>query len=351
MFLREFNSYPFGMGQPGRQYSAGTGYRYGFNGKENDNEIKGEGNQQDYGMRIYDPRLGRFLSVDPLTKEYPWNSTYAFAENDLIRCVDLDGGERKLATLDQYEYNGSWGVFDFLKAIPNAAGKAYNGLIAGTWNSGVDFFTSARRGTLGTDLKAEAAQIVNNIKNSVIASYKYHATTPIDQQVQDFGKYATNPERLEDALLFYGGSRILPMGSGRGNLLKLETKTTTVAKTTVQAEVSSSGSALAAKYLKNRPKHHQRNINQVWEKAKQADGNVYDPHTGELLSWDKFKSRFDQWHMGHKPGHEYRTLVEKLRKGEITETQFKNEYYNPDNYQPEAPKTNMSHKYEQKPGE
>ncbi len=41
-------------------------YRYGFNGKESDDEIKGEGNQQDYGMRIYDTRLGRFLSVDPL---------------------------------------------------------------------------------------------------------------------------------------------------------------------------------------------------------------------------------------------------------------------------------------------
>jgi RHS repeat-associated protein len=50
---------------PGRKYSAGTGYRYGFNGKENDNDVKGEGNQQDYGFRIYDPRLGRFISVDP----------------------------------------------------------------------------------------------------------------------------------------------------------------------------------------------------------------------------------------------------------------------------------------------
>jgi RHS repeat-associated protein len=69
-------------------------YRYGFNGKENDNEVKEEGNQQDYGMRIYDPRLGRFLSVDPLTSEYPWNSTYAFAENDVISNVDLDGLEK-----------------------------------------------------------------------------------------------------------------------------------------------------------------------------------------------------------------------------------------------------------------
>ena len=33
----------------------------------------------------------RFLSVDPLAKSYPWNSTYAFAENDVIRSIDLDG--------------------------------------------------------------------------------------------------------------------------------------------------------------------------------------------------------------------------------------------------------------------
>jgi RHS repeat-associated protein len=68
-------------------------YRFGFNGKENDDEVKGEGNQQDYGLRIYDSRLGRFLSVDPLTKEYPWYTPYQFAGNDVIRNIDLDGAE------------------------------------------------------------------------------------------------------------------------------------------------------------------------------------------------------------------------------------------------------------------
>ncbi len=47
-------------------------------------------------MRIYNPSLGRFLSVDPLAKEFAWNSTYAFAENDLIRSSDMDGAERKI---------------------------------------------------------------------------------------------------------------------------------------------------------------------------------------------------------------------------------------------------------------
>ena len=42
---------------PNTQISTGT-YRYGFNGKEMDNEVSGQGNQYDYGFRIYNPRLG-----------------------------------------------------------------------------------------------------------------------------------------------------------------------------------------------------------------------------------------------------------------------------------------------------
>lgn len=75
------------------RWSASGGYRYGFNGKENDNEIKGEGNQQDYGMRVYDPRIGKFLSVDPLTKSYPELTPYQFASNIPMAGVDRDGLE------------------------------------------------------------------------------------------------------------------------------------------------------------------------------------------------------------------------------------------------------------------
>jgi RHS repeat-associated protein len=73
-------------------------YRFGFNGQEQDNEIKGTGNSLEFKFRIYDSRLGRFLSVDPLASEYPWNSTYAFAENDVIRCIDLEGAEKLFYT-------------------------------------------------------------------------------------------------------------------------------------------------------------------------------------------------------------------------------------------------------------
>ena len=74
------SSSSFGMLMPGRS-ALPHDYRFGFNGKENDNELKGEGNSLEFKLRIYDPRLGRFLSIDKVFSSYPWNSTYAFAEN------------------------------------------------------------------------------------------------------------------------------------------------------------------------------------------------------------------------------------------------------------------------------
>lgn len=67
------------------------GYRFGFNGTENNNDVKGWGNQQDCWMRIYDPRVGRFLSVDPITKSYPMLTPYLFASNSPIDGIDVDG--------------------------------------------------------------------------------------------------------------------------------------------------------------------------------------------------------------------------------------------------------------------
>jgi RHS repeat-associated protein len=77
---------------PGRQYVVNN-YRFGYNGKENDNDVEGLGNQQNYGMRIYDPRLGRFLSIDPLAHQFAYWTPFQFSGNNPIKFVDLDGEE------------------------------------------------------------------------------------------------------------------------------------------------------------------------------------------------------------------------------------------------------------------
>jgi RHS repeat-associated protein len=68
-------------------------YGYGFQGQEKDDEWKGEGNSINYKYRVHDPRLGRFLSIDPLSSKYPWNSSYAFSENRVIDGVEFEGLE------------------------------------------------------------------------------------------------------------------------------------------------------------------------------------------------------------------------------------------------------------------
>src|SRR5690606_5160001 len=73
----------------------GDKYRFGFNGQEKVNEWSGVGNYNDFLFRGQDSRIGRFLSVDPVASDYPWNSPYAFAENNVIEGKDLEGREYK----------------------------------------------------------------------------------------------------------------------------------------------------------------------------------------------------------------------------------------------------------------
>ncbi|MCO6175372.1 DUF6443 domain-containing protein [Flavobacterium sp. NRK F10] len=86
--------FPFGFQMTGRTFSSPL-YRYGFQGQEKDDEIKGEGNSINYTFRMHDPRVGRFFAVDPLVYEYPWYSPYQFSGNRLIDMGELEGLEPK----------------------------------------------------------------------------------------------------------------------------------------------------------------------------------------------------------------------------------------------------------------
>jgi RHS repeat-associated protein len=93
----------FGSLLPGRNYSS-SDYRWGFNGKENDNEVhNATGTFQDYGMRAYDPRIARFISVDPIASKYPELTPYQFASNTPIQAVDWDGLEARVVVTDKTE--------------------------------------------------------------------------------------------------------------------------------------------------------------------------------------------------------------------------------------------------------
>ncbi|GIV28282.1 MAG: hypothetical protein KatS3mg027_2096 [Bacteroidia bacterium] len=92
-----YDYYSFGSLINERTYNYSNGdYRFGFNGKQKDDEVYGYGNFQDYGARMYDVRLGRFVSADPLIvkeRRYAYYSPYQFAGNKPIVAIDMDGLE------------------------------------------------------------------------------------------------------------------------------------------------------------------------------------------------------------------------------------------------------------------
>lgn len=80
---------PFGQSMPGRQYTAVSGYRYGFNDQEKDNEVNGGAYSAEYWE--YDARLGRRWGIDPIVN--PWESPYATFDNNPIYFADPSGLE------------------------------------------------------------------------------------------------------------------------------------------------------------------------------------------------------------------------------------------------------------------
>jgi RHS repeat-associated protein len=155
------------------------GYRYSFNGKEQDPEISGDGNQYDYGFRIYNPRLGRFLSVDPLTKEYPGLTPYQYAENSPILFIDLDGLEKALPWYLRENRHGGKPVLTFglgnvsrakriedyenKSALSKAGTFAWN-VVASAWNGIADTWNEAMDGKTASDMLHESVRSIENLK-------------------------------------------------------------------------------------------------------------------------------------------------------------------------------------------
>ncbi|MBS3916042.1 MAG: hypothetical protein KG003_16220 [Bacteroidetes bacterium] len=80
--------YPFGSVIQNRSWAI-LAYRYGLNGKEKESE--GTVENYDFGARIFDARVGRWLSIDPLAHIYPYQSPYNYCANSVILMRDLKG--------------------------------------------------------------------------------------------------------------------------------------------------------------------------------------------------------------------------------------------------------------------
>ncbi|MBK7110613.1 MAG: hypothetical protein IPH61_16255 [Bacteroidetes bacterium] len=134
-FLGVLPHYPFGMLMPGRQWSSGSEYRFGFGGQEQVDKVYGNGNSYTAEFWQYDPRLGRRWNLDPVP--FSWQSSYSTFNNNPILYNDpfgLYGSEKRAEraarrysrnhdlaeTPDVYQVAKEWGFNTIPKEGPGA---------------------------------------------------------------------------------------------------------------------------------------------------------------------------------------------------------------------------------------
>ncbi|MGF6930329.1 RHS repeat-associated protein [Chitinophaga sp. W2I13] len=195
-----------------RKWALGGVYRYGFNGKENDNEVKGEGNQQDYGLRIYDPRIAKFLSVDPITAQYPELTPYQFASNTPITAIDLDG-------LEKYDFRGAKVnklSYENRRWYQDPLGVFGSNSLRSAWNQGVD--AVQLDANFAADPKGTISSMKQGIISAVFRGLQWLSETSDDDKADFVRKEVTNVHNYEDI----AGSIILgKVGASRSSGLSL----------------------------------------------------------------------------------------------------------------------------------
>jgi len=167
--IMQSNLHSFGMLMKERTFSS-EHYRYGFNGQEKDDEIKGNGNSYGFEARMYDPRLGRWLSMDALANKYPAVSPFAFALNTPIMAKDPDGNVVIFINGQHAGTGGTaayWGGYDskVMNKIGDQSARYVDGALGG-WkntgtNAGVGAFAGSRGGWIGS-LAGAAFKVFNS---------------------------------------------------------------------------------------------------------------------------------------------------------------------------------------------
>jgi RHS repeat-associated protein len=142
-------------------------YRYGFNGKEKDKDFGDE--VEDFGARLLNKKISRWMAVDPLAGKYPSLSPYNFVANNPLNAIDPDGkkilivGSRQyvmavMAMLDIIRKSGDLGNEIVTQLMTSEKIHAINPFSSKTLNGGdIDkyFKNLANDGIMSSDLASD----------------------------------------------------------------------------------------------------------------------------------------------------------------------------------------------------
>ena len=122
-FKKGTSKVPFGMTMPGRSYNAHT-YRHGFTGHEKESDLAEGIYTTEY--RLYDARVGMWLSVDPLSMDNAGESPYLYCSGMPMTYFDPDGRvkrDKNGEVIFKREKRRSWFFFETVEVSTNDKGE------------------------------------------------------------------------------------------------------------------------------------------------------------------------------------------------------------------------------------
>ncbi|MBK8705370.1 MAG: hypothetical protein IPN33_18565 [Saprospiraceae bacterium] len=151
---QENHYYPFGMNHEGPWYATiGPRNGYQYNGKELNEEL--ELGWNDFGARWQDPATGRFISIDRFAEKYNFQSVYAFAANNPIKFVDVNGDSIWIA------HKGNTYLYDNGNLF-NSDGTEYTGKMKGFLKQTVKALNKLNETNEGRSILSDLSQSENN---------------------------------------------------------------------------------------------------------------------------------------------------------------------------------------------
>ena len=142
----------FGMPMQGN-WTNTTQYqdRYTYNHKEQVTGIEWFA----YGARYYDPATSRFTSIDRFAEKYAFQSPYAYAANNPIKFIDVNGDSIWIA------FKGSNYLYDNGNLF-NRDGTAYNGKVKGFLKQTVKALNKLNETDEGSSILSDLSKSENN---------------------------------------------------------------------------------------------------------------------------------------------------------------------------------------------